>query len=337
MEQILIIREIIVKFFKRFEVFILPLLKFALGFFVFSQIHAIGHVNAALLPIIDAFNPSMVNILFAILFTIVPMNLSWIIIILSLTVQFTANIEIAVAVFLFLLFVFLFYARMATRESILILLTIIAFQFNVPYLVPILAGLYFPVTAIIPVTVGVFINAQIPVLFGLMTPGGAIAGMTDLDIADLFTELPAAITEMYTTLISSLTASQTWLFTAVIFAMVIILVHFVSRHSIDFSKEIAILLGCVMNIFGFVVAVLIMEETFNIGFVIIGTILCGFIAWLVRFFDGVLDYQRAESVQFEDDNNFYHVRIVPKVAMTKSQRVVKRIRPEAEKPENEEE
>ena len=330
MEQILKIREIIVRFFKRFEVFILPLLKFALGFFVFSAIHNIGHVNAALLPIVEAFPPSAINFLFALLFTIVPMNLSWILIILSTTLQFTANIEIAVAVFLFLMFVFLFYARMATRESILILLTIIAFQFNVPYLVPLLVGLYFPVTAIIPVTVGVFINAQLPVLFGLMSPGGAIAGMADLDIADLFVELPAAFTEIYTTLVSSFTMSRSWLFTAVIFALVIILVHFISRHGIDYSKEIAIGLGCITIVIGFIIMVVTVEESANIGFVIIGTIVCGLLAWVVRFFDSVLDYQRVETVQFEDDNNYYHVKIVPKVITTRSQHVVKRIRPQDE-------
>jgi hypothetical protein len=61
---------------------------------------------------------------------------------------------------------------------------------------------------------------------------------------------------------------------------------------------------------------------------ILGTIICGVIAVIIRFFDGILDYQRAESVQFEDDNNYYHVRIIPKVIMTKSQRSVKRIRPQ---------
>jgi len=50
---------------------------------------------------------------------------------------------------------------------------------------------------------------------------------------------------------------------------------------------------------------------------------------IVRCFDAILNYQRAESVQFEDDDNYYHVRIVPKVIIAKPQRVVKRIRPEA--------
>ena len=328
----MIAREILVKYFKRYEVFILPALKFILGLFVFYQIYSIGHISDAMAPLTDSFSPVMGVLLLAILFTIVPMNLSWALIIISVTVQFSANIEIAIAVFLFLLFIFLFYARMAPKESILILLTIVAFQFNVPYLVPLVVGLYFPITAIIPVVVGVFVNAQIPTLFGLMTPGGAIADMAELDIADMLIELPTAITAIYTPLVTSITSTQNWLHGSVIFAMVIILVHFVSRYPIDYSKEIAILLGCVMNIFGFIVAVLQVGENINIGLVILLTIVCGCLAIVVRFFDSVLDYQRAESVQFEDDNNYYHVKIVPKVIMTKTHRVVKRIRPQANEP-----
>jgi hypothetical protein len=220
---------------------------------------------------------------------------------------------------------------MAPKESIFILFTILAFHFNVPYLVPILAGLYFPITVIIPITLGIFVNAQVPVLFGLVqhTPTAA-ATMAEREIAELLTELPEAFSVVYETLMHSLTVGQTWLITAVVFAMVILLVHFVSRLSIDFAKEIAIVLGCIMNIFGFVAAVLLAGETINIGIVIVLSLLCGIFAGLIRCFDSILDYQQAESVQFEDDNNYYHVRIVPKVILTKSQRVVKRIRPQAE-------
>jgi len=330
MEHILIVREVLVKFFKRYEAFIMPILKFLLGLFVFTSILSIGNVNPALEPFVEELSPALLSVLFAVLFTVMPMNMGWLLIILSLTAQFSASIEIAIAVFLFLLFIFVFYARMAPKESLLILFTIMAFHFNVPYLIPIIAGLYFPITAIIPITVGVFVNAQIPVLFGLVQHTPTAAGaMAEMEIADLLTELPEAFSVVYETLIHSLTVSQ-WIYSAVIFAMVVLLVHFASRLAIDFAREIAIVLGCVMNIFGFVVAVLIAGETANIGMVIIVTILCGILAGLIRCFDSILDYQRAESVQFEDDNNYYHVRVVPKVILTKSQRVVKRIRPQSE-------
>jgi len=331
MEQILIVREVIVKFFKRYEAWILPILKFALGYFVFSSITSIGYTHASLEPFAEEFSPLLLNVLFAVLFTVMPMNLGWLLIILTATAQFSANLEIAIAVFVFLLFIFVFYVRMATKESIIILFTIMAFHFNVPYLIPIIAGLYLPITSIIPITLGVFINAQIPVLFGIVqhTPTAATA-MTELEIAELLTELPEAFSVVYETIMHSLTVTQTWLFTAVIFAMVVVLVHFVSRLSIDFSKEIAIALGCVMNVFGFIVAVMIVGEMADIGRVIALTVVCGLFAWLIRCFDSILDYQRAESVQFEDDHNYYHVRIVPKVILTKSKRVVKRIRPDDE-------
>jgi len=335
MEQILLVREILVKFYKRFEAFILPILKFLLALFMFSAIANIGYPHATIAVFMEE-TPLLLNVLFALLFTVMPANMGWLLVIFSIVAQFSVNLEIAIAVMVFLLFVFIFYVRMAPKESIVIILTIMAYHFNVPFLIPILAGLYFPITVIIPITLGVFINAQISGLFGIMQhTHSAAAGMADLEIADLLTELPEAFSVVYETLMHSLTVTQDWLFIAVVFAMVVVLVHFVSRLSIDFAKEIAIGLGCLMNIFGFIVTAMIDGATVEMGMVIVMTILCGVIAWIVRCFDSILDYQRAESVQFEDDDNFYHVRIVPKVVLTKSKRVVKRIRADEDRPRQE--
>ena len=333
MTHILISREFVVKFFKRYEAFILPLVKFLLALFVFTNILSIGYVHEALEPLMAEFSAFLLGLLFALLFTIMPTNMGWLLIILTLTVQFSANIEVAISIFLFLIFIFLFYARMAQKESILILLTILAFQFNVPYIVPLIVGLYLPITAIIPVTFGIFVNAQIPIVTGHVAPASIAGGIGEMEISDILTELPEAITVVYDTLMRSISGASDWVFIAVVFAMVIVLVHFVSRLAIDYAKDIAIALGCVMNIFGFIVAILTVDGSANIGAVIGFTILCGILAWVVRFFDGVLDYQRAESVVFEDDNNYYHVRIAPKVVMTRTQRVVKRIRPQVAKAE----
>ncbi|MCL2225147.1 MAG: hypothetical protein FWB96_09315 [Defluviitaleaceae bacterium] len=328
MEQILVAREAGVKFFKRYEVFIVPLLKFFLGLLVFGGITSVGHTHSMVDTLGGSVSPALLTFLFALLFTIMPMNMSWIVIILTITLQFSANIQVAAAVFIFLMLIFLFYARMATRESILIIFTILAFHFNVPYLLPIMAGLYFPITSVIPITLGVFIHAQIDGLLRLMAPTAATAAAADRDLTEILTELPGAFSEVYTTIMSSFASTDAWIFTTIIFAMVIVLVHFVSRQAIDYAKEMAIGLGCVMMIFGFIISVLFSDSSANIGIVILGTVVCGLIAGIVRFFDGILDYQRAETVQFEDDNNFYHVKVVPKVIMTKSQRSVKRIRPQ---------
>ncbi|MCL2377855.1 MAG: hypothetical protein FWC77_01880 [Defluviitaleaceae bacterium] len=332
MEVVLITREAVVKFFKRFEVFFVPILKFLLGLFIFSRILSIGFVHETLEPFFDAV-PNMLTSLFALLFTVMPVNLSWLIIIISITAQISASIELAVAVFLFLFLIFMFYGRMAVKESYIILFVVLAYMFNIPYLVPLIIGLYFPVTAIIPVVIGVFISANIPIVLDSLEPTAFDFG--EMDIPGIITELPGVFTDAYTTFAARFGDSTAWVLEAVVFAMVIIVVYFVSRQAIDWSKEIAIGLGVFVIIMGFILMVVFAGETIAIFPMIMWSILCGIIAIFVRLFDSVLDYQRAESVQFEDDNNYYHVRVVPKVIMTKPKRVVKRIRPQAE-PEAEE-
>ena len=333
MEIVLIAREAVVKFVKRFEVFILPIIKFFVGLFVFSRILEIGYTHSFFETFADAMSPTMLSWLFALLFVVMPVNLSWILIIFTITVQFSASIEVAAAVFIFLFLIFLFYGRMAIKESYIILFVVLAFAFNMPYLVPLIVGLYFPVTAIIPVVIGVFISTQIPVVFNLVaTP--MVIDLADLEIPDLVTELPEIFTEAYSTVMTSVFASHAWVFIAVIFAMVVIVVYLVSRQAIDYSKEIAIGLGSAMTIFGYILLSMRTDEVISIPSMILWVVICGLITLLIRLFDSILDYQRAESVQFEDDNNFYHVKIVPKVIMTKPKRVVRRIRstegPEAE-------
>ncbi len=147
MEQILVAREAIVKYFKKYEMFIMPVLKFLLGVFVFSKIGEIGRGNPEYLSYVNSLPALPLAWLMGLLFTLLPLSLSWLLIIINVTLQYSASLEVAALVFLVLIFVFLFYARMAAKESILILFTLIAFHFNLQYLLPVLVGLYFPLTA----------------------------------------------------------------------------------------------------------------------------------------------------------------------------------------------
>lgn len=319
MEPLLIARETVIKFFKRYETFIIPVFKFFLGVLVFQKINSIGLVNDLAMPAAPLFASSL---LLGVAFALLPYTLSYLLIIADITFQYSANLEIAAVVFLFLSCILLFYVRMAVKESVLIILTVLAFYFKVPYLVPLAVGLYCSLTAIVPVAIGVFIHTFIPIIQSLV--------MTSKTAGLNITDMPATFSEVYASLAASLTTTSEWIFDAFIFAMVIVIVHVVSRLAIDFSKEIALLLGCVLNIFGYIMAALVAKENVNMVVVIFGTLLCGVLAEVMRFFDAVLDYHRAESVQFEDENNYYYVRVVPKVALTKRKRVVRRIRPQPE-------
>ena len=321
----MIVRESIVRYYKRFEPYISVLARFFLGFYIFSLIHDIGHIRPELAGYYNLF-PLLLTLMLAIAFVVLPLTVSYLLMIVDITIQFSASLEMAAVIFVFLFCIWLFYARMAVKESILIVLTVLAYhQLGIPYIIPLAAGLYFSVTAIIPVAIGVFIATFIreidPILHTTQT--------ADLDIAGM----PDVFGEIYTALVNALQNTGDWVFTAFIFAMVIILVHVVSRLSMDFAKEIAIGLGCALMIFGYIMAAIAEVSVPSLGSVIFLTLFCGLLMELSRLFDPVLDYQRAESVQFEDDNNYYYVRVVPKIQLTRSKRVVKRIRPQPEEDE----
>ena len=322
MEAILIIQETLVRWYKRFEPFIRMLLRFGLGVYVFTLIQGIGHIRPELAGYHEQFLPV---ILLGIAFVLLPLSVSYLLMIVNITLQYSAHLEIAAVIFVFLLCVLLFYARMAVKESILIILTVLAYRLGILYIIPLVAGLYFSVTAIIPVAIGVFIATFIPeidvIIFTTQT--------ADLDLA----EMPAVFGDVYSAFLNALTNTNDWIFTAFIFAMVIVLVHVVSRLSMDFAKEIAIGLGCALLIFGYIMAGLVGGLSVSLGSVILTTLFCGLICELTRLFDPVLDYQRAESVQFEDDTNYYYVRVVPKIQIAPKQRVVRRIRPQPEEEE----
>ena len=57
----------------------------------------------------------------------------------------------------------------------------------------------------------------------------------------------------------------------------------------------------------------------------------GFV-FLLRFFDGLPEYQKTELVTFEDDENFYHCKIVPKTVYPETAQRRKTAPPQPEPP-----
>jgi len=320
MESLLLVREMIINFFKRFEPVITVLFRFALGFYIFSLIREVGYIRPEIAEYYNLFPvPVPIVLLLAIAFVILPLSLSYLIMIVDVTLRFSSTIEVAAIIFVFLLCLLLFYARMAARESILILLTIVAYRFGFIYLIPFIAGMYFSVMAVVPVAIGIFLITITPHVSEVI----AATYTADLNIL----EMPTAFGDVYDAFLVALQYSSGWAFHAFIFAMAIIVISIVSRMSINFAKEIAIGLGCILIIVGYIMASSLYAMDVSLGNAIIMTILCAFIALFIRLFDPILSYRRAESVQFEDSGSYYFVRVIPKVKLVKNNRRARQTSP----------
>ncbi len=293
--------------------------KFVVGLFVFNIISGIG-MSADFLDFLTT--PPLqfpLVILCGFLFVVLPLTLSYFIMAVFVALQLSLYVEISAVVMLFFILVLLLYVRMSAKESYLILATVLAFYLRLPYVVPVVAGLYFGITAIIPIIIGTFICANIPIISALIT--GGFVKPAAVSIVDV----PFTFLSIFKYTINDLTVNQTCISYCLIFTMVFLLTYVISKLSIDFAKDIAIILGSLLNVISFILATIIMKLDISIFSVAILTTVSAVIALVIRFFEIALDYQRAERVSFEDDENVYYVKVVPKVNIAKPKRVVRRI------------
>ena len=101
------------------------------------------------------------------------------------------------------------------------------------------------------------------------------------------------------------------------FAITAILVYAIRRMSINYSRAIAVLVGTLADIVILLIGDLIYDANFSLAGVILGSIVCALIALVMQFFQFNLEY--------EDDEYYYYVKAVPKMAVAVPEKRVKRI------------
>lgn len=310
MQTIYETREVILNLIRRYHSTISFLTKFLVGFFIYASISNIGHYNPAFALIGNL--GFLLTTFMSILFAILPLNASYLIIILFTTVQFTAQLEIALIVFLGLISMFLFYGHFGKREGVLVLACVFGFNFNMPYLVPIIAGMYFGISSIIAIAIGVLIVSYGRMILSLITYEQVVAiggiGAIDIEIDDIL----AAFMNLYESFTLGGDTMQT--FVIITFAMFLpfISVYIISRFNINYNRELAILVGTFFNIFTFIFSSVFVDVGSNIFSIIFFGLLSGFIMYTINFFKISLDYTKAQQVEFQDDDYYYHVKIIPK-------------------------
>jgi len=312
MDKILYIRAIIISAVKRYEAVLVFLAKLFFGLFIFSSINKLGFLRGELIFIITPPIGLIILMILAFLFAILPLAASYSLIAVYAALHLSSNLEIAVTVLLCLLCVIFFYIRLAPRESILVLFTILGFHFKLPYFTPMFAGLYFGLTSAIPVMIGVLIWHFIPVITDLVgvseSAGLNVTGMTD------------TIPDIYQSLFANLSENTQWVFIAFSFMMIVLTVYAISKLSVNYSAEIAVFFGAAVNIISVIIAAITIHIDINILVMILTTLISVVLLLVVRFFDIALDYTRVENVQFSDEDNYYYVKVVPKLLTSGKQK-----------------
>ena len=188
-------------------------------------------------------------------------------------------------------------------DSYLMVLTPLAFLLKIPYVVPLLVGLGGSLASVIPVGCGVFLYYLL--IYVKQNAGILAASDGSVDIV-----------QKYSQILKSMLFNQTMMVMIATCAVGIIVVYLIRRLSMDYAWVVAIVAGSVAELLAIFVGDFVFGVSVSVGPMILGLVLSAAIAAVFNFFVLSVDYTRTEYVQFEDDDYYYYVKAVPKMAVS---------------------
>lgn len=297
MMGLLVFKERMKAFYAKNSAFVMAVVRFAIAF---TAVYLINK-NAGFMPkLSNMFVPVGLGLICACL----PMGAIAFLIGFFLLIQlYAASIEVAVIMFIFLMIVVLLYYGFQPGDSILLIITPVLFFLRVPFAVPLVVGLAGSLLSVIPMSCGIFIYYAIIY----------VKQNTSFLAGDAQTEL----TQIFAQVVKSIIGNQTMLVMIAAFCLATLAVYMVKNLSVNYSWGLAITAGVIVQL----VVIFIGDFKFNISVsmpgLIIGVAVSAAIAAVYHFFVFAVDYTRTEYLQYEDDDYYYYVKAVPKIAVTK--------------------
>lgn len=303
MSNLFVLKEQLQTFYAKYSKGIDKLVQLLLAFIVFYLINSkmgfmeglTNPVITVVLAVICAFLPLVFTVVASAVLMIAHMQA------LSMGVMLVGVAFFAV--------MFIFYFRFAADKAVVVLLTVIAFSFKIPFAVPIGYALTSTPVCIVPVCFGTilyYMMSYLEISFTAVTGAEGMAGQMTLFATQV------------------LQNSEMWIYIAA-FAVCVLIVYTIRRSAIDHAWKIAIAAGAVADIIVIVAGGIALNIHFPYVVVIFGNIISVILALILEFCVFSVDYSRAEKFQYEDDEYYYYVRAIPKVSIAVPDKKIKQI------------
>ena len=304
MTNFFLIKEKVTKFYKDFESYFQIAFKFLVAFFVFGLINdKLGYF--------DILNNFGIRVVLSLISAIVPSSVFVLLVaIVSLLHLYKLSLVMMILAFVVFVVFYFLYLKFAPKHGILMMVIPVLMPLNLHFIVPLIAGLFFSPFTIVPVASSFILMKIIQFIIEAapMVDGGK------LDVV--------AIVEAYQYVIDNVIENKEMLLFGAVFALMIVLTYVVSRFPFDYAWYIGIGVGTVAGIVGLLVGGGIFGVEVSAAGVIFGGLISGLIVAFIQFLHCSVDYSRKEFVQFEDDDYFYYVRAIPKIAAAAPERTV---------------
>ena len=305
MKEILQFRERLKGLYGRFDVYIIPVLKFILALITYTIINRnIGYMekldNGLIVlgaSLVNAFLPVNAIVLFSGIFIVLHL--------------YRLSVICALIIFLLFIVMFLLYFHFAPKDGIAVLITPLLCTLGMPYIVPLVFGLTGSVFSAIPIACGVVVYYSVSYV---KTNGSALQ---DMDIEALSKELKSVV--------DGIMGNQTMRIMILALALACLVVYLIHRLPVKYSWTIAVIVGGITELAVMLYGTANYDLDISVASLFFGISLSLVMAVIIQFFILSVDYARTEFLQFQDDEYYYYVKAVPKMSVPVPEKKVKRI------------
>ena len=306
MTTLLEIKEKLIRFYGKNEIYLLPVIKFVFALFTFLMINnSIGYMKF--------ISRTPVALILALVCSVIPVNGMIVLAALVSLLDFYAlSLEVCLVGLLLFAVIYFIYFRFAPKSGFNAILTPICFKLHIPYIVPVGTGLLSEAYSVISVACGTVLYFFIRGVGENANALGSAAEESDSSASKIVIALNQLVgnKEMYLVL--------------VIFVIAALMVYLIRRLDIENAWTIALMSGILFEMIGLTAGYLLLGISGRTVGVIAGSIVSGLIAFLIEFLFFNLDYSRTEKLQFEDDEYYYFVKAIPKSLVTEKDKQIKR-------------
>lgn len=305
MTTLLEMRDLIKRFYARYDIYVKPVLRFVLALVTFLLVNGkIGFMQQLRSPLIA--------IVLALICAFLPLNGTVVFSgILMLGHAYALSLEACAVTAGLLVIMYLLYFRISSKMAVLLVLTPICFSIGIEAVVPLVGGLLFGLGAAVPVSCGTVIYY----LLKYMSQNSTSLGIGELENSST----------KVVSLLESLVSNREMFLCIAAMILTVFVVYAIRRLSVDYSWELAIFVGIVLHIVIHLFGAFLPEVSIKILPLLLGGVVSVLVAFLVKFFVFSVDYSRTERVQFQDDEYYYYVKAIPKNAIAAPKKTVKKI------------
>lgn len=306
MTRLIELKEKIRNFYGKYSRLIIPSARFILSFAVFWMINyyvgflsILNHVYVALaMALICAFLP--VNVIVYAGSAMILVHL------------YALSMETAVTALLFFGIMFFLYFRFSPKDGYRVMLTMAAFTCRIPYVMPIVGGILGGPASVVSIIFGTILYYFLNGIHNnrtLLEEAGSAEGTVSRFVLSVNQLLGNK--EMYLVIAAMLLA--------------VLVVYFLRCRVMERAWEAAVGAGILTEFVVLCIGYLVLGISGRIFWLIAGSLLSAGIGLIVDFLFCNMDYSRTERVQFEDDEYYYDVKVVPKINLVSGQKQVKKI------------